>query len=97
MPLIFPVQPKPILPNPTFLSFDGNLVEVNQYNPSSNDTIFDFHIPSMTKEIKEEIDIITLSDLIGSVGGSLGMFFGFSMLASAFYFMEKYIMKIEST
>ena len=34
---------------------------------------------SMTKEIREEDDIITLPGLIGSVGGSLGMFFGFSI------------------
>ena len=80
-----------------FLNFNGDLTKVSQYNPPGNDTIFEFFIPSLTKEIKEEIDIITLSDLIGSVGGSLGMFFGFSMSASAFYFMEKCIMKIEST
>ena len=73
-----------------FLSFYGDLMKVN---PSSG-TILDFFISSLTKEIKEEIDIITLSDLIGSVGGSLGMFFGFSMSASAFYFMEKCITKI---
>ena len=30
-------------------------------------------------------------NLIGSIGGSLGMFFGFSISASAFYFMEKCI------
>ena len=80
-----------------FLSFNGDLTKVSQYNPPGNDTRLDFFISSLTKEIKEEIDIITLSDLIGSVGGSLGMFFGFSMSASAFYFMEKCIMKIEST
>ena len=79
-----------------FLTFNGDLIKVSQYNPGNNDTAFQFHISSLTKEIKEEIDIITLSDLIGSVGGSLGMFFGFSMSASAFYFMEKCITKILS-
>ena len=79
-----------------FLNFDGDLTKVSQYNSGNNDTILDFFISSLTKEIKEEIDIITLSDLIGSVGGSLGMFFGFSMSASAFYFMEKCITKIMS-
>ena len=34
---------------------------------------------SMLKEIKEEIDVISFASLIGSVGGSLGMFFGFSI------------------
>ena len=75
-----------------FLSFNGDLMKVSQ----NNNTILDFYISSLTKEIKEEIDIITLPDLIGSVGGSLGMFFGFSISASAFYFIEKCIMKIES-
>ena len=79
-----------------FLSFVGDLTKHSQYHPG-NDTILEFNILSMTKEIKEEIDIITLSDLIGSVGGSLGMFFGFSISASAFYLMEKCIMKIIST
>ena len=79
-----------------FLSFVGDLTKHSQYHPG-NDTILEFNILSMTKEIKEEIDIITLSDLIGSVGGSLGMFFGFSISASALYFMEKCIMKIKST
>ena len=81
----------------TFLSFYGDLTKVSQYHPPGNDTRLDFFISSLTKEIKEEIDIITLSDLIGSVGGSLGMFFGFSISASAFYFMEKCILKIKST
>ena len=80
-----------------FLSFNGDLTKVSQYNPPGNDTRLDFFISALTKEIKEEIDIITLSDLIGSVGGSLGMFFGFSISASAFYFMEKCILKIKST
>mgnify|MGYP002044766757 CR=1 FL=1 len=78
-----------------FLSFFGDLTKKRQYH-QGNDTLFDFDIWSMTKEIKEEIDIITLSDLIGSIGGSLGMFFGFSISASAFYLMEKCIMKVKS-
>ena len=34
---------------------------------------------SWDREAMEEIDVISLSSLIGSVGGSLGMFFGFSI------------------
>ena len=40
-------------------------------NVSSNATFTDLDILSFTKEVKEEIDVITLSDLIGSLGGSL--------------------------
>ena len=61
-----------------FLSFFGDLTKKSQYHPE-NDTILRLEIFSLAKEIKEEIDIITLSDLIGSVGGSSGMFFGFSI------------------
>ena len=43
----------------------------------------------MAKEIREEVDVITMSELIGSVGGSLGMFFGFSISA--------YILKMVDT
>ena len=79
-----------------FLSFIGDLTKHSQYDPV-NYTKLEFNILSMTKEIKEEIDVITLSDLIGSVGGSLGMFFGFSISASAFYLLEKCIKKFMST
>ena len=71
-----------------FLSFVGDLTKHSQYHPS-NDTMLEFNILSMTKEIKEEIDIITLSDLIGSVGGSLGMFFGFSIYSFFLFLIDK--------
>ena len=47
-------------------------------------------------EIREEKLITEMHDFIGSLGGSLGMFFGFSISASAFYLMEKCIMKFMS-
>ena len=37
----------------------------------------------------EEVEILTLQDLIGSVGGSLGMFFGFSISATILYYIDK--------
>ena len=43
---------------------------------------------SMEKEIQDEVFILTPQDLIGSVGGSLGMFFGFSLSTSIFYCLE---------
>ena len=42
-----------------------------------------------TKQIIDEIDIITMSGLIGSIGGSLGMFFGFSVTPYLSYLIEK--------
>ena len=41
------------------------------------------------KQIIDEIDIITLSGLIGSIGGSLGMFFGFSLTPYLSFLIEK--------
>ena len=43
------------------------------------------------KEVKEEIFVITTQGMIGSVGGSLGMFFGFSFSAFVLYLIEKII------
>ena len=45
------------------------------------------------QEIEEEVDVITLPELIGSLGGSLGLFFGFSMLSSFIFFIE-YLIKL---
>ena len=47
-----------------------------------------------TNQIVEEIDVITLAGLIGSVGGSLGMFFGFSLTSYLLFAIEKFTKKI---
>ena len=44
---------------------------------------------SMMKQVKEEIEVISTPDLIGSVGGSLGMFFGLSITASCSFCLKK--------
>ena len=41
-----------------------------------------FGLWTMQKSIEEDVPVLTLQDLIGSVGGSLGMFFGFSLSAT---------------
>ena len=46
------------------------------------------------KQIIEEIDVITLSGLIGSVGGSLGMFFGFSITSYLSFVIERFVKKV---
>ena len=63
------------------LTFNGNLVQFESYQNYRNETSVHIYISSLSKEVKEEVDIITTSDFIGSVGGSLGMFFGFSISA----------------
>ena len=49
---------------------------------------------SNSKQIMEEIDVITLSGLIGSVGGSLGMFFGFSITSYLSFVIERFVKKV---
>ena len=49
---------------------------------------------TMKKEIRDEIEIIATKDLIGSVGGSMGMFFGFSISASALYILKSVLNKL---
>ena len=54
--------------------------EILRYDTkNTSEVLFRVLAFSNSKQIVEEIDVITLSGLIGSVGGSLGMFFGFSI------------------
>ena len=44
---------------------------------------------TMEKEVQEEVKLLTTEDFIGSVGGSLGMFFGFSIYATFLYCIDQ--------
>ena len=72
----------------TGLTFDGELSKHRKYS-KENMTSLDLIWFSKTQEIREEIRVITTSSFIGSIGGSLGMFFGFSILSYALYFIDK--------
>ena len=63
----------------------------NGYHKVKNDSRTDVWIGvgSMKKVISEEVFVLTLQDLIGSVGGSLGLFFGFSFSAVFFHCLNK--------
>ena len=61
---------------------------------SSSSGVFIISTTSDTIQIIEEIDLITLAGLIGSIGGSLGMFFGFSLTSYLFFAIEKFTKKI---
>ena len=50
-------------------------------------------IHAMKKIIKEEVYVLTFQDLIGSVGGSLGLFFGLSFSGILFPCLNKFYMK----
>ena len=75
------------------VTFKGQLSKEEKYDKSDNVSTINVGIYSMSKEVREEVDIITFSELIGSIGGSLGMFFGFSISAYVFYVVDAMIMK----
>ena len=73
-----------------FLAY--KMVDVNTrrfHNTSDGSIEFYIGMWSMIKEVKEEIEVLSTPDLIGSVGGSLGMFFGFSFTATCNFFLRK--------
>ena len=77
------------------LTYTTTLVESQIYDSKYfSSEIFLVSQASGTKEIVEEIDVITIAGLIGSIGGSLGMFFGFSLTSYLFFVIEKFTKKI---
>ena len=48
-----------------------------------------FGLWTKKKSIEEDVPVLTFQDLIGSVGGSLGMFFGFSLSATIISFVHR--------
>ena len=68
-----------------------NYRKENPYHKDKNTLKTDVYIgiTSMQKVIKEEVFVLTLPDLIGSVGGSLGLFFGFSFSALLFSCLKR--------
>ena len=75
------------------LAYYGDLTRIEKHVKKEWTTLR-FEMRSLVKEIKEEVEVISLPTLIGSVGGSLGMFFGFSILSYALFFFDKCIIKI---
>ena len=65
----------------------------NFNEPDDSYLLVNIALGSMEQEINEEILIITSQSLIGSIGGSLGMFFGFSFSTVFIYFLNKALNK----
>ena len=49
------------------------------------------YISRNTKRVKEEMLVITTEDFIGSVGGSLGLFLGFSFFTYLLEILQKFV------
>ena len=75
------------------LTFSGELVRFEQFK-KNNKTQVGMYFMTLSKEVRQEVDVITTAGLIGSVGGSLGMFFGFSIAAYVLFALEKCISKL---
>ena len=60
------------------IQYKANLNPTYNLNSNGSDFKFTFYFDKGTKDIKEEVLIVTTASFIGSVGGSLGLFLGFS-------------------
>ena len=74
-----------------FINYNTYKLYKQKYKQGNTSNVFEIQKWSINKEIREEVKIITTEDLIGSVGGSLGMFFGLSISASVLYIFEKLV------
>ena len=69
-------------------TFNGDVIRLKKYEDSDWKHLI-IGLFDTTKEIRKEIDMITASDFIGSIGGSMGMFFGFSLSGFVLCLMDK--------
>ena len=60
------------------IQYKASIYPSFKLNSNGSDFTFVLHFDKGTKDIKEEVLIITTGSFIGSVGGSLGLFLGFS-------------------
>ena len=62
-----------------------------------NDTMqVKFIFQSNIKDYHEQVYVISLTSFVGNIGGSLGLFFGFSFLAVFFHCIDKMFMRIDN-
>ena len=73
-----------------FLTYNPAIYDILN-NPILNSSTIQFFmsIQDLQKEVKKEVKAITPESFIGSLGGSVGMFFGFSFTATILYAIQK--------
>ena len=73
-----------------FLTYNAVTYDILPNPPSNSSTIqFFMSIHDLSKEVREEVKVISVESLIGSLGGSVGMFFGFSFTSMLLYLISK--------
>ena len=69
-------------------TYKGSDIEYSYYNSTSNDAHFSFQL-GMVKTVARELLVYDTNDMIGSIGGSLGLFLGFSFFGIVSFFIDK--------
>ena len=70
------------------ITYTGSIIEHSYYNASANEASFSFEADTVIKVAKELL-VYDTNDMIGSIGGSLGLFLGFSFFGIASTFIDK--------
>ena len=83
MPSLFDC-PKPC----KIITYTGSIVEYSYYNASVNEASFRFEADTMIK-VGKELLVYDTNDMIGSIGGSLGLSLGFSFFGIASTLIDK--------
>ena len=83
MPSLFSC-PKPC----KIISYTGSIVEYSYYNASVNEASFRIEVDTVIK-VGKELLVYDTNDMIGSIGGSLGLYLGFSFYGIASTLIDK--------
>ena len=69
-------------------TYKGSDIEYLYHNSTSNEAHFSFQL-GLVKTVSKELLIYDTNDMIGSIGGSLGLFLGFSFFGIVSFFIDK--------
>ena len=78
----------------TSVTYDVYTLSPQIYQRKGNGTGVLIGLLYATKEVREELDVITTVELIGNFGGSMGMFFGFSLAVPLLSVLNKMLDKL---
>ena len=76
---------------------DQNKINGKAHQADNRSLGFFFYGSSNMKKIQEEVYVISSTAFIGSIGGSMGLFFGFSFLACCSDLIDKLVLKLCSS
>jgi hypothetical protein len=70
------------------ITYTGSVVEYSYYNDTDDEASFSFEADTVIK-LGKELLVYDTNDMIGSIGGSLGLYLGFSFFGIASTFIDK--------